>query len=198
MGFFDSDGNPVEAVSKEEFETLRQEKETELQGAKDELEKFKNKDMNFSNLRNQKDEAEKKIGQAEQKLQEMQDQFNIKIEETKKEVFEGVLKDHYNETLDNMSNGDKDIKVKIEAQYARLLDTATTKAEITKKLTDAWSLAQDRPSNPVINAFATIPSASVSTSKSKKSLPSEARDVLQEMAQIGGFVINDEDIQKYA
>ena len=64
-----------------------------------------------------------------------------KINTVKKEVMEGVMKDHYNDTLKAFAGEDAEVLKKIEYHFKRLGDVASTKEEITNKLKDAYLLA---------------------------------------------------------
>ena len=104
------DGKQVEVLTAEEIESQKQEAieeykvnnpdksaeldalQEELKNQGEELAKLKTKDLNFANLRNQKEGAEAKIDKLTKDI-------DIKIDLAKKEVFEGVLKDHYNEVV---------------------------------------------------------------------------------------------------
>jgi hypothetical protein len=169
----------------EQFKKDNPDKAEELKQAQEELEKLKGKDMNFANLRAQKEAAEKKV---EDILKGVDD----KIATVKKEVLEGVMKDHYNDTLKTLSGGDKELQDKIELQYKRIADTASTKEEITKKLQDAEILATGGRSNFDNSAFS---SGGVSRIKSEIKTPmtSEEKELLNKMAQAGGIKLEEKD-----
>jgi alanyl-tRNA synthetase len=146
------DGVDIEVFTAEEIEAQKQEAieqykldnpdktdeltalQEELREKEEEIEKAKGKDQNFEKLRIAKDTAEKKVADI---LAGVDD----KITKAKAEVFEGVMKDHYNETLNALSGGDEELKKKIEFNFKRLGDVASTKAEITAKFQDAARLA---------------------------------------------------------
>ena len=75
--------NPDKSV---EMEALQ----SELKKSNEELVKFQNKDLNFANLRTQKEAAEKRAD-------ELRAEIDTKIGVVKKEILEGVMVDHYNE-----------------------------------------------------------------------------------------------------
>lgn len=145
-------GDEVEVFTQEEIETAKQqaidefktnnpdktEELTKLQDnlkiKEEELEKLKNKDLNFTNLRTAKEKAE-------QEIEKLKTSIDDRIGAVKKEIFDGVMKDHYNDTLKKLVGDDKDLLAKVELQYKRLADTASTKEEISKKLSDAFTLA---------------------------------------------------------
>ena len=106
----------------------------ELIKKEEEITKAKSKDQNFSVLRKAKDDAEKKVADILAGVDE-------KITRAKTEVLEGVMKDHYNDTLEALSGGDEELKKKIEFNFKRIGDVASTKAEITKKFQDAARLS---------------------------------------------------------
>jgi len=192
----DSLGSDIEVFTAEELETKKQEaieqfkqdnpdKTEELTKLQDELEKLKGKDMNFANLRAQKEAAEKKVEDILKGVDE-------KVEKVKKEVLEGVMKDHYNDVLKSLSGGDKDIQAKIELQYKRIADTVSTKEEITKKLGDALLLATGNSSGFDNSSFS---SGGVSRIKieSKSPMSADEKEVLSKLAQAGGIKLEEKD-----
>jgi len=146
------DGVDVEVFTVEEIEAQKQEAieaykaenpdksdeltalQEELKSKEEELAKIKDKDTNFANLRKQKEAVELKMANITAEI-------DTKINLAKKEVMEGVLKDHYNDTIKALAGDDEEVKKKIEFQYKRLADSASTKQEIANKLRDAWVLA---------------------------------------------------------
>lgn len=191
MGLYDSDGNAVEgALPPDEAKALLEEKE-KLKSLEEELTKLKEKDFNFSNLRSQKEEAEKKI-------ESIKAEFEQKIEKTKKEVLEGVLKEHYDDALAGLADGDEELKKKIEQQYSRLSDNASTKAEIEKKLRDAWSLAQAPAASPAVGyAFSSAGSAPIKPASSSKKFSEEEKAFARMMASSGGMKLDDADFDRF-
>ena len=155
------DGTTIEVFTPEEIEAQKQEaieaykaenpdKTDELTALQEELAKKEallakagDEDKNFSALRKAKEEAEKKVTDILAEVDE-------KITKAKTEVLEGVMKDHYNDTLTTLSGEDEELKKKIEFNFKRLGDVATTKQEITKKFQDAYALSvvpEDRSVN---------------------------------------------------
>lgn len=130
--------NPDKTAELEELQNTLKEKEEELA-------KLKEKDLNFSNLRKQKESAEKAV-------ENIKAEIDAKIASAKKEVLEGVMKDHYDETLKSLSGGDEELKKKIEFHYKRLGDIVSTKTEMSNKLKDAHTLAT-RKDEPDITAI---------------------------------------------
>lgn len=150
------DGTTIEVFTQEELEAQREvakqeaieaykaenpDKTEELTALQAELAKKEealanaaNKDLNITNLRKAKEAAEKKLADFSAEL-------DNKITSAKKEVLEGVMKDHYNETLSQLSGGDEELKKKIEFNFKRLGDVASTKQELTKKFQDAARLS---------------------------------------------------------
>lgn len=139
------DGVDVEVYTAEELEAQKQEaleqfraenpdKTEELTKLQLELEGLKNKDMNFANVRKAKEEAEKKV-------EDLLKGVDEKIDKVKREVFEGVLQGHKSKTLSALVGDDVELKKKVELEYSRLSDVASTEEQITKKLKDAYVLA---------------------------------------------------------
>lgn len=171
----------------EDFKKTNPDKSEELKTAQEELEKLKGKDLNFANLRAAKEAAEKKV---EDILKGVDD----KIATVKKEVLEGVLKDHYNDTLKNLAGGDKDVEAKIELQYKRIADTASTKDEIAKKLQDAAILATGGRSNFNNGVFS---SGGVGPIKPENNSPmtDDEKGLLARMAAAGGIKLEAKDFK---
>ena len=201
----DSTGNEAEFYTKEELdihsneiqlraqeETLKKDEELkllqdELTINEEKLKKLEGKDLNFANLRQQKDKAEKDI-------QSLKKEIDDKIGLAKKEILEGVMKDHYNETLKALTGDDKELLAKIEFQYKRLADTAATKEEITKKLTDSYLLATKKEDEGVLNS-SVISSGGVSriTPKTDKKFTPEEKNLARKLASAGGLKLEDKD-----
>jgi oligoendopeptidase F len=179
------DAKKQEAI--DEFKKENPDKAEELKKAQEELEKLKGKDLNFANLRAQKEAAEKKV---EDILKGVDD----KIATVKKEVLEGVMKDHYNDTLKNLSGGDKELQDKIELQYKRIADIVATKEEISKKLQDAAILATGGRSNFDNSAFSSGGVARIKP-ENKSPMTAEEKEVLQKMAQAGGIKLDEKDFK---
>lgn len=166
----------------EEFKTKNPDKTDELTKAQEELEKLKGKDMNFSNLREQKEAAEKKV-------QEILAGVDEKVGAVKKEILEGVMKDHYSETLKGLAGEDAELQKQIEAQYNRLTDPAATKEEVSKKLRDAWVLAT-KVDDPGALSTSVISSGGVSrfpTQGGEKKFSPEEKAMAQKLAEAGGL-----------
>src|SRR3990167_7015215 len=79
----------------------------ELAKKEEQLSKLKEKDLNFSNLRTQKEEAEKKIDALKTEMEE-------KVGKVKQELVTGFLNDHYQEALNSLAGGDEELKKKLE------------------------------------------------------------------------------------
>lgn len=148
----DADGNDIEVFSNDELEAQKQEAieqykaenpdktdeltalQAELAEKEDLLAKAGDKDKNFVALRKAKEDAEKKVEDILKGVDE-------KLKTAKKEILEGVMQDHKNDTLKVLSGGDAELEKKLEYHYKRLGDVASTKEEITNKLKDAYVLA---------------------------------------------------------
>ena len=187
-------GEEIEAFTAEEVKTLEESKEEELKTAteqavklQEELNKLKDKDLNFSTLRSQKDEAEKKVKELAENLKTLPDKI-------KGEVMESVLKEHYLEILQNLAGGDEEAKKKIEHHYNRLSDPVDSKAAIEKKLRDAMSLSQDRV-DLTTNAFASMGSAPLKPSNTGGSFTQEEVELGKRLAAAGGLKLTDDDFK---
>jgi alanyl-tRNA synthetase len=164
-----------------ELESLQ----VELEEREKELAKLKGKDLNFENLRKQKEAAEDRIEKVKREIES-------KLEATKKEVLEGVNKEHYNEELARLAGDDAELKDKIEFQYNRLTDLASNKMEVSKKLRDAWTLATKVDAGALNTAV--ISSGGVSRLNVR---PSQKFSV-EEMEVGRKFGLAKEDFEKYA
>lgn len=172
------------ATAVEQFKSTIEDKTEEYEKMQEELAKLKDKDFNFSEVSRQKKEAELKATEALKSVDE-------KLEKTKKEILEGVQQEHFGSVIAQLSGGDDELKKKIEFHYGRLTDSASTKEEVTKKLTDAYVLATRKEDGGVLNT-AVISSggaARVTPPSMGQSISSEEESVLQRMAQAGGFTL---------
>jgi leucyl aminopeptidase (aminopeptidase T) len=195
MAYYDAEGNEVQAVSADEVKALQEQKDQELakmqealKAHEEELTKLRGKDLNFSNLRTQQQEAEKKA-------EALRAEIDQKVVQAKKEVLEGFLADHYTEALESLAGGDEELKKKLEYHYKRLSDDATSKSSIDKKLRDAWALSQDRPSM-TSNAFATSSSAVIRPSATSQKFSDEEKAFAKQLAAAGGLNLTDDDFAK--
>lgn len=198
------DGTEVEVFSPEEIEAQKQEaieaykaenpdKSDELAEAQEKarvaeeaLEKAKGKDLNFDNLRKAKEVAEKKV---EDILAGVDDKINT----VKKEVLEGVMKDHYNDTIKALAGEDVELLKKIEFNYKRLGDVVSTKQEMDKKLQDAWALSTKQETDGV--NMSVFSSGGVSRLNIKSQ---DKKFTADEEVVASKFGISKEDIKKYS
>lgn len=159
----------------------------ELKKANEDLTKLKSKDFNFTNLRQQKETAEKRI-------EKIKDEVDAKIGIAKKEILDGVMRDHYNDTIKSLAGDDEELKKKIEFQYKRLQDSVSTKEEVTKKLMDAWTLATTPENTGVLNA-SIISSGGVSRPKTKEGnkFTPEEKELARKIATAGGMLLEEKD-----
>lgn len=161
--------------------------QAEINKRDEELKGLKDKDFNFANLR-----TEKKA--LEDKLDKMTKDVDDKIGTVKKEILEGVMKDHYNDAIASLSGGDAELQKKIEFQYKRLGDSAATKEEISKKLNDAFLLAAGTKEG---GSQAVFSSGGVGRIKveNKNPLNDEQKELLKRMGAAGGMKFEDKDLQ---
>jgi len=178
-----------------DLEAAQKEKE-ELQA---QIEEDPEKAKNFSALRKQKQEAEQKAQELQSQIDErVKTQLDEKAGEIKKDVLEGVLKDHYNDTLKSLVSDDEDLLKKVELNYKRLADEASTKEGVTKKLMDAYRLSVEEPSTGALNtAVVSSGGAAVArASTSSKKFTPEEKEFAKKLAQAGGMTLEDSDFQK--
>ena len=105
-----------------------------MREAEEKLAKVGDKDYNFKAL-------EKAKNDAEGKLKEFTSTIDEKINSVKREVLEGVMSAHKSDALASLVGDDEELKKKVELEYGRLSDVASTKEQISKKLKDAYVLA---------------------------------------------------------
>jgi len=205
----DTDGNQVEVYTAEELRVQQEAKldeyklenpdrseeindmQEELRKKEEELEKLKNKDFNFSNLRKQKESAEIEI-------EKIKKDIEGKLETVKKEVMEGVMKDYYDETIKVFSEGDEELKKKIEFHYKRIQDDPITKTDMSKKIRDAYILATKQDEVDILNT-SVISSGGVRRLNIKgqdKKYTLEEKEMAQKLAQAGGLKLKDTDFNK--
>ena len=184
----DEQGNTIDVFTADELK----EKEDALTKAQEELKttnealaKLKEKDMNFEKLRTR----EKTI---EQEIENLKKDVEVKVGQAKKEVLEGVMKDHYNETLKSLAGEDAELLKKIELQYSRLADAVATKEGVSKKLRDAWTLATKINDPGALNS-AVISSAGVS----KPAFKSQTKFTPEEKVIGAKFGLDAKDFEKY-
>jgi DNA repair exonuclease SbcCD ATPase subunit len=179
----------TKAQAIEEYKSQNPDKSEEIQKLQDELKAkeeqllgLKDKDMNFSNIRKELKDKEDQIKLLKQDIED-------KVSSAKKEILEGVMKDHYLETLKTLSGGDKELADKIEFQYKRLGDTASTKEEIFKKLKDAFVLASGGGSGVSSSVFSSGGVSPLKVDKTEK-LNDAEKEVLAKLARAGGMNID--------
>ena len=172
-----------------EFKAQHPDQKEELEKLQAELKKFQEKDLNFSNLRAGKDDLESKV-------KALQAEIDQKVGAAKKEVLEGVMVDHYKDTLRALAGDDADLQKRVEFEYKRLIDPAGTKDEVTKKLQDAWVLATKPEVSNALNS-SVISSGGVARiqTKSNQSFTAEEKAFGQRLAQSGGLVLKDDDFK---
>lgn len=185
----DADGNEVEVYTADEVEATKAEAKAEaervqadLAKAQEDLKKYQEKDLNFADLRQQKQAAEDKVANLSKEVDE-------KMGAMKKEILEGVLVDHYKDTLKTLSGEDTDLLKKVEYHYKRLADTAATKEEVSKKLTDAYFLATKQDDANALNTgvISSGFSQAVRVNNVSKAFTAEEKAMAQKLADAGGL-----------
>ena len=160
----------------------------ELTAKEEELSKLKEKDLNFSNLRKQKEDAE-------EQNKALQATINEKVDAVKKEILESTVKNYYTDQLVELAGDDEELKKKIEFQYERIKDTASSKEEVSKKLRDAWTLATvDDVSAVSSNVFSSSGVSGVKP-KAKAAFSSDEKAILSKLAQAGGITLDEDDLK---
>ena len=185
----DTLGEDIEYFTDEDIQNELKIKNNEIEKLNEELEKIKDKDLNFSNLRKQKETAELKI-------EEIQKQIDDKINIAKQEVLSGVMKEHYEEILNNLVGNDDELKKKIEFNYNRIQDVPKTKSEILNKLKDAWIMTEGSKENDATNAiiFSSGEIKKINT-KPNSDFSNEEKEFAKKLASSGGILLKDEDFK---
>lgn len=167
--------------------------QTDLKEREEELSKLKDttKPENFEKLRKAKEGAEIKI---EDLQKEMEDKLKESAETTKKEVLEGVYKDHYADELTSLAGEDDELKKRIEFEYNRLNDPAASKQEISKKIRDAWVLATKEDEEHSVLNTSVLSSGGVGKIQTQQS---ENKFSQEEKSMGAKFGLKDEDFDKY-
>ena len=156
--------------------------QADLKTATEAVSGLKDKDFNFGKLR--------------ETVATLETQLTTKVEAAKKEILDGVMLDHFNDTVKVLAGDDVELKKKIEFQYKRLGDATGTKEEVTKKLTDAWVLATKKEDDGAFNT--TVLSSGgvgrLNVGSDKKFTPEE-KAFAQKLAQSGGIKLEDKDFK---
>lgn len=180
----------------EELETLQKERDeanTKFEEANKQLEGELDKDKNFAQLRKQKDDAETQKVEAEDKIKELGESVDEKIETAKKEIQEDSLQGHYNDLMSTEAGGDEDRKKKIELQYKRLNDPIGTKEQMSIKFATAILMAADPPETDALNTVVISSGgvAPVNTKEKEGSFSAEEKELGSKLE------LSEEDLKKY-
>jgi hypothetical protein len=175
---FDVDGNPIEGlVAPEEVKIIQ-----------DKLSKLENKDLNFRKLESMTEDEKNKLTAVELSLKQQAEDLD-----TKQKTFEiGFVSDIKNDLLESISNGDEELKKKIELNYARLkgADEVKTRSEISELMRDAYKLSVQHPSSNSLNRAVNF----TGQSPAKSSSSDISNDVIVAGKMMG---LSDEDFKKY-
>ena len=181
---FDSEGNEIEAFTKEEHEeALKQEiskKDEELKTINEKLEGLNNKDINFKALREEKEKIENENKELKGKLSEQINGIKSSIE-----------KDKIDNTISVMAAGDEEIAKKIKFHYDRIIKPEDTEEEKKVKLSDALKLALGGTATPnVLNNTMSAAGAGKPVGGKSTFTP--------DLIDLGNkFGLSEEDIKKY-
>jgi len=200
------DGTEVEVFSAEEIEAQKEEakqeaieqykldnpdKTEELTALQAELEKLKSKDVSISELRKQKNQAESKI-------EEIVKGTDEKITKVKQEIMEGVMQDHYNDTIKALVGDDEELRKKVEHEFKKTLSgvNPTTKDELAGKLRNAYLLATKPAEVDALNS-SVISSGGVGrlNIKSEKKFSQEEKQMAKVLAEAGGIKLEESDFK---
>lgn len=159
---FDAEGNEVEAFTPEELEAKQKEavdkyiaenpsKNEEYESAKKELDDAKKKLEEYEKNNEGNDEQKKRLKnekkEAEDAVKNLQENFKKEISELK----EGIMKGHREKMLDTLSNGDPELRKKIEYEYdeySKGKDTPVDEIEVKDRMAKAATLAMGQAPTP--------------------------------------------------
>ena len=181
---FDSEGNAIEAFTKEEHEeALKQEidkKDEELKIVNEKLEGLTNKDANFKALREEKEKIEKENKELKGQLSEQIVGIKSSIE-----------KDKIDNTISVMAAGDEEVAKKIKFHYDRIIKPEDTDEEKKAKLGDAFKLALGGDKTP------DVLSSTMSAAGAGKIVGNKT-SFSPELIELGNkFGLSEEDIKKH-
>ena len=127
------DGEEMEVVKREEFESeinsSKESWETEKKELEEKLEKLNNKDLNFSNLRKNLDAEQEEKKKIAERLTEIDEQLKTFKKETT-----GTVKEKY---LNQFSSGDNELKEKLTKEYDSFSGELFKEEDIFARMTKA-------------------------------------------------------------
>lgn len=205
----EKDGKEIEVFTAEELEAQKkaaideyktnnpdksediQKLEEELGKKTKELESFKDKDFNLSTMRKGEEKLKEQIANLTKEIDQ-------KVSDAKREVLDGVMKDHFVDTMNLLVGDDKDLLAKVQLKYDNDLKSvvATSKEEISRKLKDAFILATGAASGGSGVDNGAIGSGSVGRVKveANPKFNDDELDLLKKLGDAGGMKI---DTNKY-
>lgn len=180
MDLYDESGNKIEgAFDPEEVKKLQE----DLDASKKELEGLSDKDHNFKQLR-------EKVTGLETKLSDSQKA----IDEANKKALEGMqapLNEAKDITVKSLSEGDEELKKKIEFHFDRIKDETLTVEQMKKKVRDAYLLATEKSVDVSGQVISSAGAGVHIPTTPKKEMTSELKNLA------GKFGVSDDDIKKF-
>ena len=154
------------------------------------LAKLENKDFNFNQVRKlaEMTEAERTALSAKDlEITQRQEFVETQMAELAKRQIDG----HKADALNMFAGDDVELRKKMEHHYARIIDPATTREEISSKMREAFTLSTGRSAAP--DAFRTAVAATGGYSVPQKAveISGEQRDLAQRLG------ITDADLKAY-
>jgi predicted nucleic acid-binding Zn-ribbon protein len=199
----EQDGQTIEVFTSEEVEAQKQAALAEatkpladqLETAKKELEGFKNKDLNFGNLRTEKEKLETQVADLTQKIEQIPE--TIQQQFTEKEQAQKI-----DALIKKTAEGDVELEKKMRHHMETTLKgvEAKTEAEIVNKISQSWQLSTAK--QPVPDVLSEVISSAGAggmppADNPQTSMPKELSSLAKKVAAAGGFQLTDEDIAKY-
>ena len=190
------EGEEIEALSKEEYETEIKAKEEEYaikeKELNDKIKGYESKDFNFKALREAKEDDKKKmlekLSDTERKLYDEQEHNRKEIDDLKG----SLVRENMDTAIDALCKDDEELKKKVKANFDILNIEVKTKKDMVEKVQKAYNMSVD-PSvrNPV---------QGVSGSTNIGDIGRTEKPVLTpDQKEIGKkhFGLSDEDYKKY-
>jgi len=191
---YDADGSLVQgALTAEEAKAIQDAADaakTEAATIKEQLAKLENKDMNFKKFRDLNEEERNKLSAKEIELMQRQE----KLEDEQKSFVQLQVSSFKDEALTVLAGDNDDLRKKTLFHFDRIKDEAISKADIQRKMRDAYRLAKEDAnisSDPFARAVSYSGEGSAPTGKGSKELSSDLKTLAKSLG------LSEEDLKKH-
>ncbi len=191
---YDADGTLLEgALTPDEAKAVKEAADAakkEAEEIKAKLQKLENKDMNFKKFRDLNEEERTKLSSKEIELMQRQD----KLEEEQKTFVGMQVASYKDEALAVLAGDNDDLRKKTLFHFDRIKDEAVSKAEIQRKMRDAYRLAKDDSninSDPFARAMAYSGEGQAPSNKGEKDLSNDVKELAKRLG------LSEEDLKKH-